>query len=432
MKLNRIAAAGLAALALVLALNVRADFSSKDWQYYLMTSLPPAGPDGFVGLEVTETVYNHAAPGLLDLRVLGPAGEEVPYILAVQRGALEETTYTPQIINAVVIPDQRQEFVLDLGQRGQKNNQIQLLTSSTNFKRPVKLYGADDASDWKLIREGFFIFDFSGDVHAADLTLRYSENIFRYLKVELGLDGGAPLDITGVIMRQSEIKNQGATEFKQLSFVVTENDKLKATDVAVAFAHANLPVNSFVFTVDAPEFYRTVQLFRDKEFKRQIGEGVIYRYTIGNFSSEELSLRFNEALFGAAYLRIQNHDNQPLKIKDVAARGDRRVVIFRPPAAEGVKLYYGAPKAQRPVYDLAQLYPKVAEQTPELGAFLPGEKTNPDFIAPVVPPPPAPPRNYTLLLWIILVPVAGFLAYLVFRSLREIETKDGDQGGDKK
>ena len=403
--------------------SARAALDLKDYKYYKGMYLPAPGTDGFVGIAINDRIYDHAAPGLGDLRLVGPDGEAVPYVLAIQRGRLDEANYSPDLINMSVVPGSHQEFVVDLGERGKRNNQLELICRDQNFKRPVTISGSDDAVSWKVVRDDFWIFDFSGDVNVRDLILRYEVNVFRYLKVEIGLEGGEPLEIRGAQMRQRKIDNREVMEYKQLSLMVNDNNKRKATEIFVEFAQRNLPLNEFEFTVGAHEFYRTVVVHADPEFKRRLGEGVIYRYEVRGIINEKLTVSIGETLMDQVYFRILNQDNRSLQVRNVKAYGLRRVLIVRPPAQEGVRLYYGAENAKPPVYDLAELYPKVAEKTPELGYFIPEEQTNPLYQKPI---PPPPPKDYAWLLWMALVPVALFLGYMVFRSLKEIDAGEAE------
>lgn len=399
--------------------RARAEFQLKAWPYYRELTLAAPGPEGFAYLVVDETVFNHAARTLTDLRVIGPGQEEIPYLLLIDRSQVTETRYSPAIINRAVAPGQRQEFILDLGRRGELNNQIELLTADRNFRRPVAVYGSDDASSWKLIRQEFYIFDFTGDVHVRDLTLRYPENIFRYLKVELGLEGGKPLEIQDaqVLLR----KEEPATEmtYAAAPLEIKENAKLKATELKVDLGYANLPVSKLVFTIAAPEFYRSVEVFRDPEFLQGLGGGTIYRYSIRDYQAEQVTLELPEQSLRTFWVRVLNHDNQPLAIKKVAAKAPRRLVVFRPGQPAAARLYYGAINVPAPVYDLANLYPRVGPQNPVLGKFGP-ELNNPEYQAPRLSH-----RNWSWVLWVVLIPVALYLAYLLWRTVKQINAKEG-------
>lgn len=425
----RALAAAAVLATLLAALPARAEFDPAKWRYYMETQLPDPNEEGFVGLPLKEAVFDHAARGLGDLRLVGPGGDEIPYVLVKQEGRVVTENITPEILNRSV-EGEWQQLVADLGERGIRNNQAELSVADQNFKRPAEIYGSDDGENWALVRGGFYIFSFRGDVSVSDTTLRYPENIFRYLKIRIGLKGGDPLDIGAVSVRSHVVENREIAVYKQLAFTMGEDAELEATEIVVEFAHKNLPMTEIVFNILEPEFYRTVQVFRDRERKRKVAESVIYRYTVKDYVAEDLRVTFPETALEEAYILILNHDSKPLAVRTLVASGPRRVLVFRPPAEGGVRLYYGADKVQAPVYDLARLYPRIKDDPPELGYFVPGEKRNPAYAKHKAAPPPEEPRDYSWMLWLVIVPAGALLAYLVLRSVKEIEAGGGEGSED--
>lgn len=401
-----------------------AGFDKEDWRYFHELKLPGPGPRGFVAVPVIGEVSEVSKGELQDIRVITPDGEEIPYVLIVQQGKVVEKQYRPEIINKTVVGDRRQEFVADLGSRGNKNNRMEINTPSRNFKRPVAVYGSDDASSWKLLRQGFSIFDFSGDVHARSTSLQYPENIFRYLKVEIGLEGGSPLDISGAVLHQREIKYRHLVTYEGLDFTAADNERKKFTGIDIDLPHCGLPVHELVLRVPDREFYRNVKVYQDSDQRALIGTGVIHRYRVKDFINESLTISFDEKNLCKARILIENYDSRPLSISEVKARGYRRLIIFRPPKDKKARLFCGATTAKKPIYDLARLYTKIREEVPPLGTILPRNK-NPDY-KPVEPP--AEPKDHSWMVWLALIPAAIFLAFLLMKSVRKIED-NGENGG---
>jgi len=442
----------LPALGLV-STGARADFQEQLWPYYRGISAPSEAPEGFMAVVVDAGVYAHAQRGLPDLRVIGPAGEEIPYIIIIPQGKVERKTYRPEILNralkegerkegdapyVVIIPrdakgrvigdaavvDQPQakgawqEFVVDFGKSGQKNNRLELLVSDRNFKRNVRIYGSDDAKDWRLLKDGINIFDYSGDVHVKETTLNYPVNVFQYLKIEIKMkDDEEPLNVRGVEITHTEIEPPVETEYDPIQLGFNENPEQKSTDVVVDLGGRNIPVKRLVMEISDPEFYREVRIM-DHEFKKIIRKGTIYKYTADGYINERLSLDMGEIELGKFGLRIVNHDNRPLKVEKITAIGTVRAVVFRPPEAGGARLYFGNPEASKPIYDLAQLYPKVTRVLPPMGE-LEAETLNPLY-----KPPSPPPRDYSWMIWPVLVLAVVIMGYLIFRHAGQIKNQE--------
>ena len=398
---------------------VRADFRAADWKYSREMTLPKPGPDGFVAIAIDEIIFNYANPGLGDLRVIGPDKSEIPYVLSIFKGKVQETEYSPTIFNQAVVPEERQEFIVDLGRRGEKNNRLELLTPDKNFRRPVAVYGSDDTREWKLIRNGFYIFDFSGDVVVRDVVIRYPENIYRYLRIEIGLEKAKPISIDGVKLRLREEEPPREVVYLPVSMTREENSSLKATDLKINLGYENLPVYKIVLEVDDPEFYRTIEVYGNTERQYPIGEGTIYKYLIREYQSSELSVGFDESLLGNFLVRVFNHDNKPLAIKTIKAIGLGRFILFRPPDSGKAVLFYGNPNARGPQYDLAALYRNTGNKELTLGQ-LGSHSGNPDYV------PPKQPRDWRWAIWLALIPAIVVMIYLVMRSAGEIKSKEGE------
>jgi len=425
-----------------------ADFSPRDWPYYREIAAPAPGPAGFVAVPMDVGVYARSRPGLEDVRVIGPSGEEIPYLILVPRGEVHQIKYRPAILNralveaerpdsdapwVVVIPREeanrpqgraavltrpapegtkRQEFVVDFGLSGRKNNRLELLVPDRNFRRLVRVYGSDDAREWKLLQDGIFIFDYSGDVHVRELTLEYPTNIFRYLKVEIGLKNDeAPLTVQGVEINWTETETAVETSLDPVSVSPVSRPNTNYSDLIVDLGGRNLPVNRLGFAVADAEFYREVQVL-DQDFKQVLKQEVIYRYAVDERVSERLTLELGELPLGRFGLRIVNHDNRPLQITRVWAQSIIRAVVFRPETAGPARLYVGNPRAPKPVYDLAQLYPKVSRELPPLGQLGP-ELKNPNY---------SPPSgDYSWMLWPVLALAVAAMALVLFRHVRQLK-----------
>lgn len=430
-----------------------ADFLESDWQYYHEIIAPAPGPGGFVAVAVGASVYARSRPGLEDLRVIGPDNEEMPYVIQVPRGKVRQTRYRPQIINralkqgerrdldtpyVIIIPRDEmgkargdaatinqpqdkagwQEFVVDFNRPGQKSNRLELLIPDRNFRRPVRVYGSEDAKDWRLIKDGIYIFDFTGDVHVRELTLNYPQSIFQYLKVEIGMkEDQKPLNVKGVEIKNTLIEPSVESTFNPVSISIKTNEKLKTTDISVDLGGRGIPVKNLTLEISDPEFYRKVQVL-DQDFKKSKKQGNIYRYSANNFTHEFITIELGEMRLGQFGIRIHNYDNQPLEVTDIEATGVMRAVVFRPPARGRARLFSGNPNAQRPVYDLAKLYPEVkSRELPPMAK--PGKAIkNPDYMR---PRKPSPPRDRSWMIWLALIPAVAIMAYLLARHTGQIK-----------
>ena len=152
-----------AALVSLLALSsAAADFPLKDWQFVKSISVPDGLTEGdLVELIPDPEVFNGAAPGLVDLRIIQGNEQEVPYEVVLEKGSRERRSFQVSIRDLGFVPGQFTSFIADLGQEGLLHNELEVFTSSQNFQRDVIVEGSNDATTWAVLQEGAKIFDFT-------------------------------------------------------------------------------------------------------------------------------------------------------------------------------------------------------------------------------------------------------------------------------
>ena len=178
-----------------------ADFSVSGWQYVKLITLPPdLGEALLTEVVVDAQVFAQANKGLGDLRIVRDGAEEAPYQLAITRGGSWRTTHSGRIQDLGHLPGGHTELVIDLGQPGLLHNQVEILTTSKNFRRKVELESSSDGESWLTGSQGVEIYDFTvakRDFNARNTRVQYTESTARYLRVRILNGGEAPLDITG-------------------------------------------------------------------------------------------------------------------------------------------------------------------------------------------------------------------------------------------
>ena len=135
------------------------------------------------------------------------------------------------ILDRVIVPNQYQQVVCDLGEGNSYSNQLQLETSTQNFRRRGDLLGSADGKNWLQLKTGSHIFDHHEEFHYRNLRVVYPETSYRYLKLVLWLDGGTPLEIQGVRVARV-IRKEVEPEKLPARIVRKQEDvKRKATDI---------------------------------------------------------------------------------------------------------------------------------------------------------------------------------------------------------
>ena len=151
---------GAAALASLTAPGLGAS-GAAEWRYCKPAPLPDGFPGGLVAAAVDLDVYAHARRDLGDLRVFEGEGRETPYKLLVESGDHRRGRVESAMRDLGRVPGSRTSFVLELPQNGALHNEVEIRTSSNNFRRRVEIEGSEDGDSWRLLEGDGLIFDFT-------------------------------------------------------------------------------------------------------------------------------------------------------------------------------------------------------------------------------------------------------------------------------
>ncbi|MHC4543330.1 MAG: DUF3999 family protein [Planctomycetota bacterium] len=396
-------------------------------------------------LILTPEIYNSARLDLADIRFIDADSEQVPYVLARPKDITKSVKYSPAIINRSTNEDKAAMVTLDFGKQVVKNR-IEVQTGGINFRRAVKVEGANDNVQFFTIVEQAYVF-------AVDYQTRFEQldlpaNDYRYLRVSV-----APMadeDQSPVIenVRASKYESQLAERqpVKMLQLEHTEDEKSKSSIYVYDLAYRHLTVSEIELGVADNAFYRYVtvdgrdaatrkvkidsednrQRFREVEveWKRIIG-GTIYRYPDADGKNrEKLILRIPSSRRVYRYLRIaiQNYDDRPLAVKSTTAKMIADNIVFAAQDNIAPTLYVGSQSAGKPRYDLARRLSHPLQVKARM-ANLSNIIDNPLFGQ--VEEKPVPwTEKHKILLWIIMGALVVVLGGFILKSFKSIQTKE--------
>ena len=413
--------AGLVSL-LVLS-SAAADFSLNDWEFVKSISLPDGLAEGdLVEVVPDPEVFNRAAFGLADLRIVQGDEQEVPYQVVVERGSRDRRSFPVSIRDLGFLPGQYSSFVADLGQGGLIHNEIEVFTSSQNFQRDVTVEGSNDATTWTVLQEDTKIFDFTleeRDFTTRDTRVRYPESTARFLRVRITNDGEEPLNITGASVFSVAETLAADVSYPAIISERIEDSTRRRSLIVVDLGSTGLPTNKLTIRSDQVNFYREVALegSGDKPQWSPIERsGILYSYYTPKFVGDKLALSYPETTFRYLRLTIYNEDNSLLLIDGVELFGVPRKLIFRAQPGAAYKLYYGNPGAHAPSYELERILPFLETENLPVGGLGPQA----DNLAFQVEKEKLPfSERYEWLITVAVVVVALVVALLLFGVVRK-------------
>jgi hypothetical protein len=323
----------VAALGLVLVAPAGAlDASSFRWERALdvETGLAAFEPDG--------PMYEHAAVGFPDLRILDARGRQVPWRPRSIRG--DARLQAAQVLNAGT-QGAAALALLDFGPVRAIRDRIYLDVPLEPFVGRAEVYGSDDRRMFTRL-SSTAIYDVRGATRAVSSTVVFPQSDFRYYRIR----ATGVKEIRGATAEA--VAAAGAPVVRRATIAVRQEARQTVIDADIGYRR--LTVNELRFASSTPAFDRPVDVTGSMDGRSffPAGGGRLYRFGEAGETTVPVSSRYR-------YLRIKisNGDDQPLKELRLTLRAYRDYILLAPGFAPPYRVLYGGP-AVRPEYDFAQ------------------------------------------------------------------------------
>ncbi|MCK9379108.1 MAG: DUF3999 family protein [Candidatus Moranbacteria bacterium] len=396
-------------------------FNISDWKYYKDMELDGAG-DGLIRVGFDDEIFSQSDSDFSDIRIVENGSREVPFKLFSGNSGTTNETYPVKMINNSYVAEQYSSVILDLGVDGKLTNSLILTTDSQNYQRNVIVYGSSDMKSWNVIKDNAYIYDYTdakGNFKASNNAIQFPEEIsFRYLKVEIGNQGEAPVRVTSA--RVKRLVEQKAQELKrELKFSAQNNNQRKSTEIVVDLGVSGIPVNRLDLRAEDSNFNRGVIIYSGNNLGdlKKVAQDYIFNYATEKFYGKNSELNFPEITDRYIKLEVLNKDNEPLNFKGITAYSIYREVIFQVNGKEKYQLYYGNKEAEYPQYDIEKYFQYLDVENAKL-IGLSAQKENQSFIPKEAPKKPISER-IPYLLSSILILSSLLLLFIVYRFLKK-------------
>lgn len=397
------------------ALSVSADWKPSDWQFKKTIRVPQASSGQYVQVTIDKQIYAKS-PNLADLRVVDSTGTEVPYQLVVKDSTGADQYYPSRLLDVSTSGGQT-NFTLDLGSRGSIHDRIIIETPSSNFRRQVSVYASDTNSNWKLLTDTGYIYNFYDtrvNFNAGSGEVRYPQSTARYIHVVIGSGEGSTVSVSGAQVYRYDTR-QAQEEGLSVPLFVSQNTEEKSTELTADLG-APVPTHSITLGATDSNFSRRVviQASDDNASWRLVGQGYIFKVATSLFTGSELKISYPET--AARYIRaiVFNEDNRALGFNTSASfQSVIRTIIFQTEPNTNYTLYYGSQAAYSPRYDFARIFQYIeSENIPQ--ATLGGAEENASYVAPAAPVVPFTDKYPYVLNTALVLLVLIILVFLFF------------------
>jgi Protein of unknown function (DUF3999) len=323
---------------------------------------------------------NAARPDLADLRILDPAGGEVPYLIDKPRPSSESTVAPAEFRTEV--SSSRTQIFLTTGTKASLNGVVVTVPAGNDFIKAVRIEGSHDGSQWRLLTEGQPIFRTRAG--ASKLRILFPVGPWEFLRLTVDDTRTPQVPFTGAELITSASK--APVEALPIH-IQSRDDGPGATRLVLDLGESNLTVATLSLATADPLFTRQVtvsvpELEGDKIVEKPIHNSVIYRLELNGKTESQLEIPVEEQIRGRELLvLIANGDSPPLPIQSVTAeRRLTRIYFFAREPGQYLCLY-GNSDCSAPEYDLSGISTQVKSAT-AVELHPSAVKENPDYKAP--------------------------------------------------
>lgn len=323
----------VAALALAAPASASAlEAESFRWERSL------ASEGGLSAFEPDGPMYEHAAVGFVDLRVLDSRGRQVPWRLQSVRG--DERRRTASVLNAGT-QAAAAVALLDFGPARVVRERIELDLPPGPFVGRAEVDGSHDRRTFTRL-SSTAIYDVRGATRAVSTTVVFPQSDFRYYRIR----ATGVKEIRGATAEA--VAAAGAPTERPAEITVREEEKRTVIDADVRYR--GLRVHELRFASTTAAFDRPVNVSGSMDGRTYVvaGGGRLYRFGEAGETTVPIDSRYR-------YLRIRigNGDDEPLRDLRLTLRAYRDYILLAPGFAPPYRVLYGGPRV-RPDYDFAQ------------------------------------------------------------------------------
>ncbi|WP_437666109.1 DUF2339 domain-containing protein [Sorangium sp. So ce1182] len=339
---------------------------------------------------------SRAAELLADVRIAGPDGAEVPYVLrepgvAPGAGRIAATMLDPGVDTAGAT---HATWALDAP--GTRHCRIELTVLGRTFLREARVDTGADPRSLSEVARGAYVYRIpQGSETVEHLSVSYPLSRAALVRVRLLPEGARPRDaardtgtdvrITGGAVSCEPLADAGKAALLPLAIVETErNSEAKTTLVTLDAGAEGAPLEAVLLDVATPEFSRRVDVASTtyRAVWPSVGGGLIHRIRPHGESGVALALtRIPLTPTRKRFLRLTIHDGDSAPLSLSGAQGEVRVreIVFRAALPGPHRLYIGDALGERPRYDLADVLDRGEPEQPPVAARLGAAQANAAF-----------------------------------------------------
>lgn len=307
-------------------------------------------------LELPPSVFNNLKENLADIRIYGITDTdtlEIPYLMRI---AKEERTQKEIAFKLINVSNRHDTHYFTFEVPTQEIlNDVELDFKNENFDWKATLEGSQDQIQWFTILEDHRMLSIKNSQTDYRYThLNFPNAKYRYYRLSFQSKTLPELKTAKIFLQENTPAQYSMANIAKLNTLLLKDKKQTILEIIL---EGRAPISFLSLDIqNSVDYYRTFQLqyvqdsvSTDKGWKYNYR--TLYQGTLNSIEKNEF--KFNTVLVKKLKLIIEDHDNQPLEIKDVKVKGYIHNLIARFSGRGDYYLVYGNPIAHVPMYDIA-------------------------------------------------------------------------------
>jgi uncharacterized protein DUF3999 len=351
------------------------------------TLLAGAAPFTVARRGVVDPVFV-ARDGLADLRLAGPDGREVPYLLVYP--PIDEPRWLRATVQPLASTRKTSGFEADLGGAFVVNG-IEVSGLPGSFMKRFSLEGSGDREHWTLLIAQGTLFNLP-DQQLRQTIASFAPGSYRYLRVTWDDTHSGKVPLPRSVSSRQATRAAAPSPLLIPLHVEGRPSEPGRSRYHLVLPAAHLPIVAIQLDVAGAHLFRQAtlteaQLSAWRAEPITIGQGLLARDQRTGSSSAPLRIVVQQPTQGELDLLVEDGSNPPLDLRAVSAELAVLPWIYFESAGP-ILARYGDPLLKRPVYDL-----EAARASVRL-AQVPEARWGPSA-APAIAPAPAPLTDAT-------------------------------------
>lgn len=311
------------------------------------------GSNKYKALYLTEEIYEHASPGLTDIRIVDAKGEYVPFYIQNGSNVLRENKiiYKSEVVQSF---KKNNDSCIDFAIIPLKNNtdvsgnSLIFELPLGNFLKHIDIYGSNDGDSWDYIGKDYV---FRAEGREKNEVSIGNKRKYIYYRIVI-LDNPEDIILKKMNLSNNYIDNQWNNFIKTAQ--VQYDVKTEKSDSIVTIANKQrLSIKQITLDVES-DFQRNYTVYGENPNGTILKRGEIYNLQLENVKVAGTKIDFsnNPISTPTINIKINNRDDRPLTIKSISIEYYIDKLVFPGVGNTPYQLYFGNEKATKPKYEI--------------------------------------------------------------------------------